>query len=60
MNGAETPVPIAESRRSPQHILPHLKEDSDFGPRTLARRDEELLRGGPSSVIRDLNGMAVT
>lgn len=45
---------------NPQHILPHLKEDGDFGPRTLARLDEELLRGGPSSVIRDLNGMAVT
>ncbi|MEE2970344.1 MAG: LysM domain-containing protein, partial [Pseudomonadota bacterium] len=44
---------------NPQHILPHLKEDGDFGPRTLARLDEELLRGGPSSVIRDLNGMAV-
>ena len=44
---------------NPQHILPHLKEDGDFGPRTLARLAEELLRGGPSSVLRDLNGMAV-
>ena len=44
---------------NPQHILPHLKEDGEFGPRTLARLDEELLRGGPSSVIRDLDYMSV-
>jgi LysM repeat protein/GH24 family phage-related lysozyme (muramidase) len=40
-------------------VLPNLKEDGEFGPRTLARLDEELLRDGPSSVIRDLNGMRV-
>jgi hypothetical protein len=39
--------------------LPHLKEDGDFGPRTYARLDEELLRGGPISVIRDLDYMSV-
>jgi lysozyme family protein len=39
--------------------LPSLKIDGDFGPRTLARLDEELLREGSPSVIRDLNGMAV-
>ncbi len=44
---------------NPTQVLPHLKEDGDFGPRKLARLDEELLRGGSSSVIRDLNGMAV-
>ncbi len=44
---------------NPQHILPHLKEDGDFGPRTLARLDEEPLRSGPSSVIRDLDYMRV-
>ena len=41
-----------------QQVLPHLKEDGDFGPRTLARLDEELLRDGPGSVIRDLNGLS--
>ena len=40
-------------------VLPHLKEDGDFGPRTLARLDEELLRGGSRSVVRDLNGLSV-
>ena len=42
-----------------QQVLPHLKEDGEFGPRTLARLDEELLRGGPNSVIRDLDHMSV-
>jgi lysozyme family protein len=40
-------------------MLPQLKTDGDFGPRTLARLDEELLRDGSRSVIRDLNGMGV-
>ncbi len=44
---------------NPTQVLPHLKEDGEFGPRTLARLDEELLRGGPSSVIRDLDYMSV-
>ena len=39
--------------------LPHLKEDGDFGPRTLARLDEELLRAGSTPVLRDLNGLSV-
>ena len=40
-------------------VLPHLKEDDDFGPRTLARLDGELLRDGSRSVVRDLNGLSV-
>ena len=40
---------------NPTQVLPHLKEDDEFGPRTLPRLDEELLRGGPSSVIWDLD-----
>ena len=44
---------------NPTQVLRHLKEDGEFGPRTLARLDEELLRGGPSSVIRDLDYMSV-
>ena len=42
-----------------QQVLPHLKEDGEFGLRTLVRLDEELLRGGPNSVIRDLDHMSV-
>ena len=41
-----------------KQILPHLKTDGEFGPKTLARVDEELLRGGPGSVIHDLNGLS--
>jgi len=43
---------------NPAQVLPHLKKDGDFGPRTLARLDEELLRAGPTSVLRDLNGLS--
>ena len=44
---------------NPTQVLPHLKENGEFGPRTLPRLHEELLRGGPSSVIRDLDYMSV-
>jgi len=40
-------------------VLPHFKEDGNFGPRTLARLDEELLRDGSRFVVRDLNGLSV-
>jgi len=34
-------------------VLPHLKEDGEFGPKTLAHLDEELLRAGPTPVLRE-------
>ena len=40
--------------RRPSRVLPHLKEDGEFGPRTLARIDEELVHGGATGLVDDL------
>ena len=35
-------------------VLPNLKEDGEFGPKTLARIDEELVRAGPTWLVETL------